>query len=45
MLVDDAFALKGGAAINPFVRDLLRLSVDLDLVFPAHTLPREEALR
>lgn len=45
VLVDDTFALKGGTAINLFVRDMPRLSVDLDLVFPDHTLPREEALR
>jgi predicted nucleotidyltransferase component of viral defense system len=42
--VDDTFALKGGTAINLFVRDMPRLSVDLDLVFPDYTLPREEAL-
>jgi predicted nucleotidyltransferase component of viral defense system len=41
VLVDDTFALKGGTAINLFVRDMPRLSVDLDLVFPDHTLPRE----
>jgi predicted nucleotidyltransferase component of viral defense system len=41
---DGVFALKGGTAINMFVRDMPRLSVDLDLVFPDHTLPREEAL-
>jgi hypothetical protein len=45
VLVDDAFALKGGTAINLFLRDMPRLSVDLDLVFPDYTLPREEALR
>ncbi len=45
VLVDDTFALKGGTAINLFVRDMPRLSVDLDLVFPDHTLPREEALQ
>ena len=45
MLIDDTFALKGGTAINLFVRDMPRLSVDLDLVFPDHTLPREQALR
>jgi hypothetical protein len=38
------FALKGGTAINLFIRDMPRLSVDLDLVFPDHTLPREQAL-
>lgn len=44
VFVDDTFALKGGTAINLFVRDMPRLSVDLDLVFPDHTLPRDEAL-
>jgi predicted nucleotidyltransferase component of viral defense system len=41
---DDTFALKGGTAINLFVRDMPRLSVDLDLVCPDHSLPREQAL-
>lgn len=40
----DTFALKGGTAINLVIRDMPRLSVDLDLVFPDHTLPREQAL-
>ena len=41
--VEDCFALKGGTAINLFVRELPRLSVDIDLVY----LPisnRQEAL-
>ena len=29
---EDMFALKGGTAINLFVRDLPRFSVDIDLV-------------
>ncbi|MBV1872579.1 MAG: nucleotidyl transferase AbiEii/AbiGii toxin family protein [Gammaproteobacteria bacterium] len=40
----DCFALKGGTAINLFVRDFPRLSVDIDLVY----LPmngRDEALQ
>lgn len=45
VLIDDTFALKGGTAINLFVRDIPRLSVDLDLVFPDHTAPRAEALK
>ncbi|PPQ16130.1 hypothetical protein CV770_27980 [Bradyrhizobium sp. AC87j1] len=45
VLIDDTFALKGGTAINLFVRDMPRLSVDLDLVFPDHTLSRERALQ
>lgn len=44
IFVNDTFALKGGTAINLFVRDMPRLSVDLDLVFPDHTLPRLDAL-
>jgi len=38
------FALKGGTAINLFIRNLPRLSVDLDLVFTDHRVPRADAL-
>jgi len=38
------FALKGGTALNFFVMDMPRLSVDIDLAFLPIT-PREEALR
>jgi hypothetical protein len=38
------FALKGGTAINLFVRDMPRLSVDLDLVYADHRPSRDEAL-
>lgn len=31
------FAIKGGTAINLFVRDLPRLSVDIDVVFTDHS--------
>ena len=41
---DKVFALKGGTAINLFVREMPRLSVDLDLVFVDHRLDREDAL-
>jgi len=44
VFVDDTFALKGGTAINLFMREMPRLSVDLDLVFPDHSLPRDAAL-
>lgn len=44
IFADDTFALKGGSAINLFIRDMPRLSVDLDLVFLDHRLPREQAL-
>ena len=30
---EDCFALKGGTAINLFVRDMPRLSVDIDLTY------------
>ena len=39
----EEFALKGGTAINLFLRDLPRLSVDIDLTYLPLT-PREEAL-
>ena len=38
-------ALKGGTAINMFLRELPRLSVDLDVVFPDHRPPRADALK
>jgi hypothetical protein len=40
----DLLALKGGTAINLFVRDIPRLSVDLDLVYVKHSTPRKAAL-
>jgi predicted nucleotidyltransferase component of viral defense system len=41
---EECFALKGGTAINLFVRDLPRLSVDIDLTYlPVE--PRPESLR
>ncbi|MBI4989812.1 MAG: nucleotidyl transferase AbiEii/AbiGii toxin family protein [Rhodocyclales bacterium] len=40
---EPAFALKGGTAINLFVRDLPRLSVDIDLTY-LPLKPRAEAL-
>jgi len=39
------FALKGGTALNLFVQDMPRLSVDIDVVFTDHTLDRETALK
>jgi len=38
------FALKGGTAINLFVRDLPRVSVDIDLTY-LPLKPRDEALQ
>jgi predicted nucleotidyltransferase component of viral defense system len=39
------FAMKGGTALNLFVQDFPRLSVDIDVVFIDHTLDREDALQ
>jgi len=44
VFTDNVFALKGGTAINLFVRDMPRLSMDLDLVFVDHRPGRDEAL-
>lgn len=38
------FAMKGGTALNLFVHNLPRLSVDIDVVFTDHQFTREEAL-
>ena len=40
---ESCFALKGGTAINLFVRDLPRLSVDIDLTY-VHVFPRAKSL-
>jgi predicted nucleotidyltransferase component of viral defense system len=39
------FALKGGTALNLFLHDMPRLSVDIDVVFTDHLKPRIEALK
>jgi hypothetical protein len=39
------FAIKGGTALNLFLHDLPRLSVDIDVVFTDHSLDREAALQ
>ncbi len=39
------FAMKGGTAINLFVRDMPRLSVDIDVVYLPWQTPRDEALQ
>jgi predicted nucleotidyltransferase component of viral defense system len=44
VIADGTFAVKGGTAINLFLREMPRLSVDLDLVFPDHRPSRSEAL-
>jgi len=42
---ESCFALKGGTAINLFVRDLLRLSVDIDWCICQMNIERLPALR
>lgn len=42
--IEKCFALKGGTAINLFVRDMPRLSVDIDLTYLGNET-REEALK
>jgi Nucleotidyl transferase AbiEii toxin, Type IV TA system len=42
---EPVFALKGGTAINLFLHDMPRLSVDLDLVYTDHRTARDEALQ
>lgn len=45
VFANDLFAMKGGTAINLFVLDMPRLSVDIDVVYLPWTTPREDALR
>lgn len=42
---NEIFAMKGGTAINLFVQDMPRLSVDIDVVYVPCEPSREEALR
>jgi predicted nucleotidyltransferase component of viral defense system len=39
------FAMKGGTAINLFVMDMPRLSVDIDVVYLPWQVPRDNALK
>lgn len=45
VFTSEHFAMKGGTAINLFVRDMPRLSVDIDVVYTSWETPRDEALR
>jgi len=45
VFANDIFAMKGGTAINLFVQDMPRLSVDIDVVHLPRQVPREAALR
>ena len=44
VFANDIFAMKGGTAINLFVRDMPRLSVDIDVIYKSWETPREQAL-
>jgi len=39
------FAMKGGTALNLFVQDLPRLSMDIDVAFINHRADRDNALQ
>lgn len=45
VFANDIFVMKGGTAINLFVRDMPRLSVDIDVVYLPWQTPRNEALQ
>ncbi|KLU22192.1 hypothetical protein EOS_31805 [Caballeronia mineralivorans PML1(12)] len=45
VFANEVFAMKGGTAINLFVQDMPRLSVDIDVVYLPWQVPRDEALR
>ncbi len=42
---NDIFAMKGGTAINLFLRDMPRLSVDIDVVYRPWQTPCDQALQ
>ena len=44
VFVNDSFALKGGTALNLFLHDMPRLSVDIDVVYVPWQTPRDQAL-
>jgi len=39
------FAMKGGTALNLFIENMPRLSVDIDVVFTDHQATRDQALQ
>lgn len=45
VFANDIFAIKDGTAINLFVQDMPRLSVDIDVVYLPWQTPRDEALQ
>jgi predicted nucleotidyltransferase component of viral defense system len=45
VFVNPVFAMKGGTALNLFLQDMPRLSVDIDVVFTRHDMPRALAIQ
>lgn len=45
VFVNPVLAMKGGTALNLFLHDMPRLSVDIDAVFTRHDVPRELAIQ
>jgi predicted nucleotidyltransferase component of viral defense system len=45
VFANDILVMKGGTAINLFVQDMPRLSVDIDVVYLPWQTPRDEALQ
>jgi predicted nucleotidyltransferase component of viral defense system len=45
VFANDIFVMKGGTAINLFVQDIPRLSVDIDVAYLPWQVPRDDALQ
>ena len=45
VFVNPLLAMKGGTALNLFLQDMPRLSVDIDVVFTRHDMPRQDAIQ
>jgi hypothetical protein len=45
VFVNPVFAMKGGTALNLFLQDMPRLSVDIDVAFTRHDMPRDLAIQ
>lgn len=44
VFANDIFAMKGGTAINLFLQDMPRLSIDIDVAYTPWQTPREQAM-
>lgn len=45
VFVNPVLAMKGGTALNLFIQDMPRLSVDIDVVYMRHDVPRDVAIQ